>query len=129
MHPIQKMLIGLSFENLLKGLLVAMGRPAREKGYLSKDLREHRMRQLINKFKRSELQLTEQEIDMLVRLENYVIWQGRYPVPCSSNRYDFDGGSDQDQQQERALWNKLRAQLRSVGWAVDVEGNKTPLNL
>ena len=41
--PVQKMLVGLSFENLLKGLLIAFGRPAREKGKLAGHLRKHRI--------------------------------------------------------------------------------------
>ena len=47
MHPVFKMLIGLSFENLLKGIIVANRGSAGASGTVDRDITTHKMGDLI----------------------------------------------------------------------------------
>lgn len=126
--PVQKMLLGLAFENILKGLLVAFGRPARVNGKLAPALATHRMRDLLDQFTAAELVLDSAEQDVLFQLGVYVTWQGRYPIPKKASDYEATTWNVQDQERERRLWDKLYTLLVTHGWRIDPDGKRIPIS-
>jgi hypothetical protein len=79
--------IGLAFENLIKGILI--GRDStlvtkeaiKKRGILNNN--GHGIKEGANRV----ICLTEQELQLLARIEEYLIWAGRYPLPLNSDRF------------------------------------------
>lgn len=72
------MLNGLAIENLVKALWVETNEPVDEKGRLIKNLQKHK---IICLLKDVNFTLSHEEEELLLRLESYVTWAGRYPMP------------------------------------------------
>jgi hypothetical protein len=130
--PVNRMLMGLSFENLLKGLLVAGGVPPLKGRSLSKDLGNHDLGNLLVRVNKPPLFFTPDERKLISDLSDFVVWQGRYPIPKSE--HNFGGGiyviSDLDtHKQEHDLWYRLRDRLVSIGWHQDIDGRRYKLKL
>jgi hypothetical protein len=108
--PIYRMLLGLSFENLLKGLLVA----SREQ-IITPDgeFTVHDMKRLLDALDDTGAlpTLTDEERNLLCELESYVVWLGRYPVPEKTVEYTFSRYSNADHFTEQELWEKISEHL------------------
>jgi len=78
------LLIGLAVENLVKGLLVARHDGPTSDGKLAKDLKSH---QLLDLLKRARIRLDDDQSYLVQRLEAFVVWAGRYPVPGKLDDY------------------------------------------
>lgn len=77
--PVFPFLMGLAFENKVKGILIARDRTLASGGKLSRELtRNHDLLELIEKV---GLELSMEDRDLLRRLGECVLWAGRYPVP------------------------------------------------
>jgi hypothetical protein len=74
------MLYGFVIENLLKGALAAKGGAANSKGNF--DLKSHALEDLALKL---SIPLSPEECELLERLENFIQWAGRYPIPLYSD--------------------------------------------
>ncbi|MDQ2166274.1 MULTISPECIES: hypothetical protein [Vibrio] len=72
-----KMLMGMSFEALLKGLLIASQEVA------ISDLATHNLVELA---KDSGLNLTKNENKIFTVLTDYILWAGKYPIPKNSSQ-------------------------------------------
>jgi hypothetical protein len=89
------LLLGLAAENLIKGVYVAQnpGLVTREK--LDRSLWTSDGGHGIKDFARSLLTLEPEEVELLGRLQEHVVWAGRYPIPTKSSRY-YDSEHPQD---------------------------------
>lgn len=72
------MLAGLTIENLLKGVCIGKEPPLSNDGDFR--LRTHK---LLDLAARADLALGEDERGLLERLEVFIEWAGRYPIPLS----------------------------------------------
>jgi hypothetical protein len=91
-EPVYYMLMGLAFENLLKGMLIAQG-----KGVWNDDGRfKHTSHCLQTLARLCGIAIDEEQSVILDRLSKYVIWEARYPLP--SNRKDLGTHLKRDRQ-------------------------------
>jgi hypothetical protein len=76
---IAMMLFGLCIENLVKSILVSKNRMLDEKGRLKEKTHD-----LLKLFKKAEVNLDNDENYLVERLEQFIIWAGRYPIPLEA---------------------------------------------
>jgi hypothetical protein len=81
-HPVAEvymLLAGLAIENLAKAMLVeGSPTPVTKRGVLVRRLLSHDLMRLLDQ---TGLTFTAEEIDLAERLQVFVQWAGRYPVP------------------------------------------------
>ncbi|HEY1260423.1 MAG TPA: hypothetical protein VGF34_14340 [Stellaceae bacterium] len=104
--PIYLMLMGFVLENLLKGILIGQGQPLDPKKL------NHGLKRYADQVK--GLKFAEFEKEHLARLEPYVRWAGRYPMPKTSDDLIVIGHSKQFYNDEIALCQKLYDHLRTL---------------
>jgi hypothetical protein len=80
------MLVGCAFENLLKGALVRRLTRGKKGNLISEPelpgpLKTHDVLSLAQELKVKLL--SRREVDLLKRLEEIILWRGRYPVPTA----------------------------------------------
>lgn len=126
MFPVFKMLMGLSFENLLKGIIVAQRGTSGSTGKLDKDVGVHRMIDLLTPPVRAAISISTEEETLLKDLEGYVTWAGRYPFPKREPEYFALQHSSRDHRLAESLWQRLYDHLKSNGWVVKMNGAKLP---
>lgn len=82
------MLFGFAIENLLKGLYVSTLQNAKRPRKLTElGLSQHRLSAIAKRIEGSlGEQFAESEINLLVGLEQMILWQGRYPSPVDVER-------------------------------------------
>lgn len=124
MCPVFNLLIGLSFENLLKGIIVAQRGSAGTSGKVDNDFITHKMNDLITLVDQSVLPISNEEIDLLNNLEKYVVWAGRYPFPKRSEHLFCKMQSDKEHVKLLSFWNRLYEYLKSVGWIKKMGGHR-----
>ena len=80
------LLMGLSFENIIKG-----AHTAKTPSLLIEDRlavwRRHRKGHGISTLIRLIISVTPEEENLLQRLEEYAFWAGRYPIPTNTTQY------------------------------------------
>lgn len=80
-----KMLLGLAFENLIKGVLISRDPTLVDKnGIPAKRLQNH---QFADRARETGLLLTDDEHRLVKILELYVVWLGPYPSPLELESY------------------------------------------
>jgi hypothetical protein len=100
------MLNGLAIENLVKALWVQKTtEPVEEKGCLRKKLKTHKIIPLLEEV---GFTLSTEDKELLLRLESYVTWAGKYPMP------EFYG-----QLEPQALPNRTTMQPGWVSFIID----------
>jgi len=109
-------MVGLAFENLIKGLLISRNPDLVKNGKLSKKIsRGHGLSDLLNK---AEIQLSEEENIFVNRLSDSVLWAGRYPTPTNEKKWKLSFLSDSgyilpgtflagDEEKVEKLWRRL----------------------
>jgi hypothetical protein len=106
------LLVGLAFENLIKGILIGrnpalVDREKIESGILG------RKGHGIAEGAREIIALTSDECRLLQRIEEYLFWAGRYPLPLTSGIYhnsevqELRSGRTDDPATIKALFEKL----------------------
>jgi hypothetical protein len=81
------MLIGFSFENPIKAILVSRIPSKTTRLELAKDLWDKRKGHLLLHLIPNDIVLSDQERDLLNRLQTFTVWAGRYPLPMQSQHY------------------------------------------
>jgi len=83
MNSPANLLFGLSLESLIKALRIRRRLDKQEPGQsIFQGAKGHKLSDLL---KGTTVQLTRKEQDLLQRLEAFVLWAGRYPVPTREN--------------------------------------------
>ncbi len=114
--PTYRFLIGLSFENLIKGILHAQGNKVTENGKFTKLFSKHDLGYLVKKLDPSKINITEEENNILDELTPYVIWAGRYPLPKWRNDIIVKSHDNVKHRRELELWEKLKEHLENISW-------------
>lgn len=81
------LLLGLAFENLIKGVYVARKPALVDRIRLDRSLWQTDGGHGIRDFAKSLMRLEPDEEELLDRLQEYVVWAGRFPVPTKAGRY------------------------------------------
>jgi hypothetical protein len=76
---IAMMLFGFCIENLVKSILASKNRMLDEKGKF-----KERTHDLLKLFEKAEVKLDNDENYLVERLEQFIIWAGRYPIPLKA---------------------------------------------
>lgn len=96
------LLTGMAFENLIKGILIQ-----RDKALVTREQIESgilpRGGHGISAGAKDLLPLTTQEFNLLQRIEEYLFWAGRYPVPLRSGTYHNSEAQELRTQRRSAL--------------------------
>ena len=111
---IYRFLMGLSFENLIKGILHAQGHKVIENGKFTTLFSKHDLKYLANALDLSKINITENEKNTLNNLTPYIIWAGRYPLPKHKNDIIAKDHGRTEHQHEIELWEKLAEYLASI---------------
>jgi hypothetical protein len=125
--PVYRFLMGRSFENLLKGILIAHGEPAgsdRKLDELNKSFTTHKISELGKKLK-NKFDLDDEEIEILKENEPYMLWSGCYPISKEAENYEIVlTYSSEKNRKELELWERLSEHLNDVGWIKKGDGRK-----
>jgi len=117
LHRVYRMLIGMSMESLLKGILVAQGEQIlNAKGKLGKDFTIHDLCVLAGRVDDRSFQFSEQDLKILRNLKPFIEWAGRYPLPISASGLIVVGHSSTEVIAEAGLWDRLYKHLITIGW-------------
>jgi len=82
------LLTGLAFENLIKGIFIARNPKLVDRKKLdAKQWLAVRKGHGISTLTNQVTSLNPAELNLLTRLEEYLIWAGRYPIPMNSTQY------------------------------------------
>src|SRR5687768_311043 len=81
------LLTGMAFENLIKGILVGRDKTVVDQQKIDNRLWNVRGGHGIAELGKRVTSLTPDESDLLKRLEEYLFWAGRYPLPLNSDVY------------------------------------------
>lgn len=119
-----RMLIGLAFENLLKGIAIAQGLEIVKEDRLNSSIATHSLAKLLDLVNISDSFLTEEEMEMLKGLQPYIEWYGRYPIPKRASEFQLHGHSNHEHRLERNAYKKLYKFLESIGWIRQPDGSK-----
>jgi hypothetical protein len=77
---------GLAFENLLKGIFIGRNPELVVNGKIQSDILGEKGHGIAEGAKRI-IELSQQEAKLLARIQEYLIWAGRYPLPLKLNRF------------------------------------------
>jgi hypothetical protein len=115
------LLHGLSFENLIKGLLISEAPTLLNGGKLSKHLLGHDLVKLTDRLR--TVQLSREERNLLALLSDVVPYHGRYPVPRAAQDLKPERYISDDIHQEcKVLFDRLELQL----YRLNFEGIDAP---
>lgn len=113
---VYRFLMGLSFENLIKGILHTQGHKVTENDRFTKLFSKHDLGYLISKVAPSRLSITKEETDILHDLTPYVIWAGRYPFSKQQRDMIVLLNGSAEHRRELELWEKLKEHLANTSW-------------
>lgn len=118
---VHALLLGLSFENLIKGFISTVRLETGVKPVLDKKAHlHHDLRKLATVGECAELCFAEEELVVLDRLTPYVTWAGRYPLPKYINEIFPQIWSPTYEAEEEALWQRIAPVLHGRGWVQKV---------
>lgn len=101
------MLLGLAFENLLKGFISLVRLERQLLPPLPRECHVHRLEDLASRPECAELALSEAETGILARLSPFIEWAGRYPIPKRSSEMIPVHSSNREREEEQELWERL----------------------
>ena len=104
---VYRMLLGLAFENVLKGVISLVRIEAGENPPLPKDCLHHSLRILAARPECAVLGLTSHEIELLDDMTQFVEWSGKYPLPKKADSYLLAGHSNREHAAELVLWDRM----------------------
>jgi len=111
-----QLLLGFSFENLLKGLIIFFRMRSGEIPSLTQKHFTHDLSALAGDPSCAPLEITSDELATLHRLSAYGIWAGRYPMPKRAADVTVISHGNREYAAEQALWNRLSKYLYVRGW-------------
>ncbi len=114
--PEYQMLLGLSFENVLKGFITLIRLETGQTPPLPRECHVHKLEMLATRSECSELSITADEIMCLTRLSPYIEWAGRYPIPKKSEEIIAIGTGTHEREAALNLWARISALLYERAW-------------
>ena len=126
LFAIYRMLMGLSLECLLKGILVTRGERVLNNGSMAREFATHELKALAHKVDSSAFAFTANELTILANTEPYILWAGKYPFPKRPEELLAKTHSSTELSREAELWNRLYEHLKAVGWVMK-GGDRLPL--
>ena len=107
-----KMLIGMSFENLVKALCLVSSDHFLTGAELNRHLLGHRTSRIAMRINSDIFKPTDEDLAALKNIEEYVVWRGRYPSPIRpENNFQFTFDIEQHNHHIE-LWRRMSAALR-----------------
>jgi len=105
------MLAGLSIENLAKGLWIQQnaGRFPMMRGRLPSELKGHE--RTVELLRDAKVPITTRERAFVRKLQAFVVWEGRYPVPMRVERLTEDVFQRDEFERFTELFDRLKALL------------------
>lgn len=86
--PVYKYLVGITIENLLKGIIIADHPALISEAEMDNNFAKHNVwTRHAGKLTRIKPLLTRDEKNLLRLLEHYVMWMGRYPIALTKKDY------------------------------------------
>jgi hypothetical protein len=128
LYSVYRMLMGMSMEALLKGILIAQGKQILDKGKLKNDFSTHDLSKLARSADPSALTFSLDEFKILQNLTPYIVWAGKYPMPKVANGLIVKGHSSTEMGLERKLWDRLYEHLTNIGWVSKGRGKRLYFN-
>lgn len=110
------MLLGLAFENLLKGFISLVRLENGQSPALPAECHVHKLEALGLRPECAELALSTEEIAVLARLSPYIEWAGRYPIPKKASEMILVTSGNRERQAEDQLWDRLLPFLYGRAW-------------
>ena len=111
---VHELLLGLSFENLLKGIIVAQRGSVGSDGKMDKFFSKHLGVGLVNLIDQTKVPISDSEKKLLIDLGIYVVWLGRYPIPKKVDGLFDKLHSYEEYKTKLLLWDRLFNYLNSV---------------
>jgi hypothetical protein len=119
LFPTYAFLLGLSFENLIKGLIIAHGKSLGTNGKLDPKFTNHKVSSLIQHLDSSRFAVSQAEVDTLKGLEPFIQWAGRYPIPKTpATAMDAVVYSSSQHARDLKFWDRAALHLHEIGWFV-----------
>lgn len=112
------MLLGLAFENLLKGYISLVRLEAGLSPALPKDCHVHKLESLANRPECVGLNISAGDLQSLGRLSPYIEWAGRYPLPKRVGEMIPITSCSQEHKAELSLWTRLVPLLHERAWVM-----------
>ena len=103
------MLAGLAIENLAKGLWILQNREKFTSGRLPADMKGHE--RTIELLRGAKAPVTPEERAFLRKLKEFVVWEGRYPVPTKVEKLTANIFEDDEFARFTKLFDRLKALL------------------
>lgn len=113
-----RMLLGLSFENLLKGIISLVRIEAGERPPLPPKCFSHSLAKLATQPEVKIVNLSAQEVSLLDSMTPFVEWSGRYPLPKKYESYTASCHSNHEHDAELLLWERLADFLADRSWVM-----------
>ena len=112
-----RLLMALSFENILKGILVAQGNPVFVNGKFNKKFDHHDLERLALAVDLSTFSFSPEEITILRNQNGFISWAGRYPIPKTANEYQpARWHSSVELAAENQLWHRLSEYFSRIAY-------------
>ncbi len=106
------LLIGYSFENLIKGLSVENNSDTKDFDDIIKKWNYNSGHGITRIAQDNITDLTQNEISLLQKLETYIVWAGKYNLPKNVNKYNNERSrhfyNSKDYDTITALYDKIR---------------------
>ena len=113
-----KMLIGLAFENLLKGIILLNKLDKTGISGLPKECFHHNINDLFEFLGDFEHSLDDEEKTHLINLSPFIEWAGRYHLPKKEKDIVPVQHSNIERKLELSAWEKLSSYIIKNGWVM-----------
>ncbi|MDB5935207.1 MAG: hypothetical protein JWQ01_2551 [Massilia sp.] len=110
------LLVGLAFENILKGFITLVRMEQKEQEILPRECYIHKLEALATRPECAELNITDEEMAAFARLSPYIEWAGRYPHPRRASDMIAKGSSSIFHRMEQDLWDRITLALKERAW-------------
>lgn len=113
-----RMLLGLSFENLLKGIISLVRIEAGKRPPLPRECLHHSLAKLATRPEVKDVGLSSQELARLGSMTPVIEWRGKYSLPKQYESYIGSGHSNHEHDAELMLWERLADFLADRAWVM-----------
>ncbi len=122
------MLLALSFENLLKGMMVLQGEPVSVNNKLNPYFATHGLERYAKEIDSGIFDINGAEMVLLKQLEPYLTYAGRYPLPKKpSDVTALIGFSNHELEAAEVLWKRLYTHFKKQSWITKGDGSRIPM--